>query len=300
MIEIKDFYGALINEPGAYRMDDATYRSDPTGSFSLNSTTAKVLIEKSPLHAKRLLEQDPEDEKVFDIGLAAHVMLLERGRTLAIIEASDYRTKAAQEARKAALSGGQLPILQHQHARVQTMLEATDSYIASIKPRPFMDGYAEIAIFAKQDGMWLRALVDWLHQDCLWVDDYKTTDESAAPDAIERRMYSHGWDIQAAMHERILDQIDPDNAGRRKHRFVVQETKEPYVTTVGILSEEAMTMGRKRLNYAINVWQRCLSTDTWPSYPSPVTLGYPRWGETQWLEREVKEGAVPSDILKGG
>jgi hypothetical protein len=296
MIEIGDYSGGVIEETGAYRIEDGHYR---LYRDRLNSTTAKVIIEQSPMHAKALLEQGPEDEKTFDIGLVAHVLRLERGRAIEIIEAPDYRTKAAQEARKLALDAGCLPILGHQYERARAMVDASEGYLDDIEPRPFTDGYAEIAIFAKlEDGIWLRALVDWLHADGLTVDDYKTT-EDASPGAIERRMLQHGWDVQAAMHERILDVIDPDNAGRRKHRFVVQETKEPYVTTVGILSEEAMTMGRKRLNYAIDVWRRCLATDTWPSYPSPVILGYPRWGETQWLEREVKEGLVPPDILKG-
>lgn len=301
MIEIKDFDGVVIQEPGAWRMADAVYRTDPCVERALNTTTAKVLIEQSPLHAKLLLEQPPEDEKTFDIGLVAHVLRLERGRTIEIIDAKDYRTKAAQEARNIARAGGKLPILAHQYNAARDMVDASNHYIDDVKPLPFADGYAEAAIFARLEGRtWLRALVDWLHVDGLTIDDYKTTDQSASPDSIERRMYLHGWDIQAAMHERILDLIDPDNAGRRKHRFIVQETKPPYVTTVGVLSEEAMTMGRKRLNYAINLWQRCLATDTWPAYPSPVTIGYPRWSESQWLEREVKEGVVPPDVLKGG
>lgn len=301
MIELKDFTGVPLKLPGAYRMDDATYRADPCVPRALNATTAKVLIEQSPMHAKAFFdEEEPEDDKKFDVGLAAHVVMLERGRELAILEFPDYRSKAAQEARRVAIVEGNLPVLQHQYDRVEQMVDACSDYLDDIEPRPFTNGYAEVAIIAKMDdGTWLRALVDWLHADGLTIDDYKTT-EDASPDAIERRLHSHGWDIQAAMHERILDLIDPDNAGRRKHRFVVQETKAPYVTTVGILSEAAMTMGRKRLHYAINVWQRCLATDTWPSYPSPITLGYPRWGETQWLEREVREGVVPPDVLKGG
>jgi hypothetical protein len=41
-----------------------------------------------------------------------------------------------------------------------------------------------------------------------------------------------GWDIQAAMHERALDVLDPDNAGRRKHFYINQENEPPYALTV--------------------------------------------------------------------
>jgi hypothetical protein len=47
-------------------------------------------------------------------------------------------------------------------------------------------------------------MIDWLSDDRLIFADYKTTDESAAPAALARKMVNDGWHIQAAMGERGL------------------------------------------------------------------------------------------------
>jgi hypothetical protein len=51
-----------------------------------------------------------------------------------------------------------------------------------------------------------------------------------------------------------------------------------------------MTMGRKRIEHAINIWRECMANNEWPMYPAEiVALEYPAWQERQWLEREVAE-----------
>ncbi len=81
-----------------------------------------------------------------------------------------------------------------------------------------------------------------------------------------------GWDIQAAMHERGLDVLDPDNAGRRKHFYVNQENEPPHALTVVEISEADLTMGRKKLTMAIDIWSTCMATNTWPAYPAETVL----------------------------
>jgi hypothetical protein len=121
----------------------------------------------------------------------------------------------------------------------------------------------------------------------LW--DYKTTGMSVAPHAVPALMASAGWPIQAAMQERILDLIDPDNAGRRKFYFVAQENYEPYALTVHLMTEGTMTMGRKMLTHAESIWRACMEIGEWPLYPAIVhTPEYPGWKESQWLVREIE------------
>jgi hypothetical protein len=54
------------------------------------------------------------------------------------------------------------------------------------------------------------------------------------------------------------------------------------------LSEAAMTMGRKKVDHAIRIWNDCMAHNRFPGYPPEIVYPqYPGWVETQWLEREI-------------
>jgi hypothetical protein len=152
----------------------------------------------------------------------------------------------------------------------------------------FQDGSGEVAIICEDDGIWLRSLVDWLGHDLRRCDDYKSGGVSVAPHVIGLRMVDQGWDIQAAMQERILDVLDPKGAGRRKHRFIAQENSPPYALTICEMSEAVMTMGRKKLQAAISTWRVCMKLNKWPSYTTRIVVPeYPGFREKVWLDREL-------------
>ncbi len=94
------------------------------------------------------------------------------------------------------------------------------------------------------------------------------------------------------MHERILNLLDPENAGRREHRFVVQENYEPYALQVVRLTEAHMTIGRVQIARAEAIWARCMATDTWPAYPiEDVSPEYPAWKMNEVMESETNGSA---------
>jgi len=124
---------------------------------------------------------------------------------------------------------------------------------------------------------WLRCMIDWLpHRTRLW--DLKTTGRSAAPDELWRQLVDADWPIQAAMHERILDYLHPEDAGRREHRFVVVENEPPYALSVVRMTEANMTIGRAQLDRAEVIWATCMAAGRWPAYPlTDQNLEYPQW-----------------------
>jgi len=167
---------------------------------------------------------------------------------------------------------------------------AVRNQISGIKgcENAFVVGHGEVVLAAEIElGIWLRSMVDWMESPvALW--DLKTSGMSAAPHGLGRMMANTGWDVQAATQELILDTIDPDNAGRRKFRFVPTENEKPYSLVVAQLSESVMTMGRKKLQYAIETWKRCLATGHWPGYPAEIVMPeYPGFKQTEWLGIEV-------------
>lgn len=291
----------MITKPGIYRdFPTADYFSDPTPTPSLTQSIAKVLIERSPLHAMyehpRLMPiasaetEEEKYEKAKAIGNAAHAILLGRGKSVAIGDFDSWRSDKSKAFRSSAEQAGQAPILAKHAVTAHDMVNAANAQMRDHPAAPlFQDGAGEVVIAWKEGGLWFRSMIDWLHDSLLLVDDFKTTGLSVAPHAVPQMMVSSGWDIQAAMIERGLDVLDPGNAGRRKFRFVAQENEPPYALTVCELPESAMTMGRKKLAYAVDVWTECMARGQWPGYPAETVYPtYPGWAETRWLDREVE------------
>jgi len=294
-----------IDKPGIYLdVPAADYFADPCPIPSLTQSIAKTLIERSPAHAAaehpRLNPpDDAEDEppEKYDaskaIGNAAHALLIGRGKTLAVAEFPAWTTKEAKEFKAGALEAGQVPILHKHFSRAEALVNAARrQLVAANWITPFTDGHGEVVIAWQEGGLWFRSLIDWMVNPTL-VIDLKTTGLSCAPHAVPNLMANAGWDIQAAFHERGLDVLDPGGAGRRVFRFVAMENEPPFALTPVEITEATLTMGRKKLAYAVAVWRRSMESGEWPAYPSAVCRpDYPQWKETQWLNREVAEAEV--------
>jgi hypothetical protein len=290
-----------IDKPGIYRgISEADYRADPCPSPSLTQSLCKILIERSPKHAwtecPRLNPQfEADDDTKFDIGNVAHRLILGRGKDIEVAVYPDWRTKAAQEIRQAATAQGRIAVLQHQVEQASDMVAAAWSQLKHHEDHDaFTGGSGEVMIVWQEDGIWFRSLIDWLHDDLRTVDDYKSTGKSVAPHTIGLVAQAAGWEIQAAFIERGLDHLDPDGAGRRRYRFIAQETDKPNALTSMHINEHWMTMGRKKVEAGVNMWKHAVNFEDWYGYPNrAVVPEYPGFKENQWLEREVTEFAEP-------
>lgn len=305
----------IINEPGIYReFPTEDYFADPCPQPSFTQSLAKILLDQSPLHAYQahprlnVSSGEEDDAEAYDkakaIGNAAHSMMLNRGKTVAIGDFKDWRKKEAQEFKADAILHGREPILKKHAITASEMCFAANEQLAHIHgcQNAFTHGDAEVVIASCERGIWLRAMVDWITPDLREVWDYKTSGMSASPYHTGKLMASAGWHIQAAMHERILDEIDPKGAGRRKHFFVAQENEKPYALTVNQIGEAAMTIGRKQVDHAVRAWTHCLTKNVWPAYPNRIiTPDLPGWAESAWLGREIDEASEndPSLIYAG-
>jgi hypothetical protein len=287
----------MITAPGIYTDISANdYHADPCPAPSLTQSVAKILLAQSPLHAWHAhprLNPDyrHDDDTKFDVGNIAHKMLLGRGKEILVVDFNDWRTNAAKEARQKAADAGKLAVLGKHVARADAMARAARE---QLELRGLGNLFSPLgdseAVVAWQEGpVWLRQMVDWLSDDRVIFADYKTTDESAAPAALARKMVNDGWHIQAAMGERGLTALSFEPA---RFFFVVQEASVPYALNVVDVAGDALVMGRKMLDAAVSTWQRCVRADRWPGYPLDiVTPEFPGWAEQQWLDREIKQAA---------
>lgn len=299
----------MIDRPGIYPdMSSEDYFADPAPAPSLTQSIAKLLIARSPLHAKcahpRLRDPvDDEDEPIekYDrakaIGSAAHSLMLGRGKDVAIGHFDSWRKDEAKTFRAEAEAAGKMPILIDHHEVAVRMVAAGQEQLAAAG---FEDAFAvdrgnsEVCVMWEEDGIWFRTLIDWLPHDHFISWDYKTSEMSCAPHSIGRMMAELGWDLQAAMHERgLLATATSGVATHRAFRFVAQEQAEPFALIVCELPDDVMEMGRRKLDYAVRLWRRSMLTGKWPAYPPELYQPqYPPWAEQAWLNREIHEAAL--------
>jgi hypothetical protein len=264
---------------------------------SLSASLAATICSSSPLHAwaehPRLNPDFKREERSgWDIGTAAHALLLEGVAAVDVIEAPDWRSKGAQLARETARAEGRIALLAKHYDGVQAMVGAAKIQLSNldIDPQPFTDGKPEQTLVWEEDGVTCRARLDWLRDDRAAIEDYKTTKGSANPGSWTRTLYQIGADIQAAFYLRGLRAIEGAEA---EFRFIVQETYAPYALSVVSLDYAAMQLADRKVEYALRTWKRCLEEDHWPGYSSQVCVAeLPAWEQTRWLEREAMNEAM--------
>lgn len=269
------------------------YHADPCPEPSVSSSLIKSLCLDSPAHAKAMhprltTEITPDDSEKFDIGTAAHAILLEGRNAVEIIDAKDWRTNAAKEAREAARAAGKIPLLAKVWKDVEAMVHATRAQLDDHRGQPpfFLDGKPEQTLIWLEDGLWCRARLDWLRDDRQTIDDYKSTSATANPETWSRTLFGHGFDIQAAWYLRGLRALTGAEA---QFRFVVQETYPPYALSVIALGPDAMTLAEKKILYALDVWRECVQANHWPAYPNQVCYAtLPVYEESRWLDKETR------------
>lgn len=283
---------------GIHTIAPEGYHRDPAPEPALSAGLAHTLLSRSPKHAwtesRRLNPNYRERQRdSFDLGTAVHDLWL-RGREdlVLVIDANDWRTKAAQEQKAQAHEAGLTPLLAKDWQRVKQMTGALGEQLAERRDDPPLfaeGGKPEQTVVWQERGIWCRALIDWVHADLLCCDDLKSCAGSANPFAWCRTtLWTIGGDLQAAMHSRAIRAV---TGKRPQFRFLVCETREPYATSVVELAPASLEMADEKLDRAMDTWRECLATGTWPAYTKHVVAAEPPpWMESRWLEEQAIEG----------
>jgi hypothetical protein len=278
--------------PGIHEMPWSVYLGDPCPEPSLSASIARMLCLDSPAHAReahpRLNPQtiDEHGERL-DIGTAAHALLLEGSSAVAIIDAADFRSKAAKDARDAAYARGHTPLLAARWTEVQLMVAAAREQLARHVDggaEMFTNGWPEQTLIWQEDDVWCRARLDWLRPQA--IDDYKTTGKSANPETWTRSLFYDGKDLQVAWYLRGLKVLTGQDA---VFRFAVQETYRPYALSVIALGPDALMLAEKKVLYALERWREARGRNEWTGYPRRTCYAsLPPTHESWWLEREMR------------
>lgn len=284
--------GLEITEPGLYGdVPNPDYHADPVPGGSLSSSGARRIIPPGcPAKFRYEREHGRPPKAAFDLGHAAHKYVLGEGDALVVVDASDWRTKAAQQAKADAHAAGLVPLLAKDHDRVLAMADAIlDHPTAAALFNP-LGGQPEQSLFWRDPHteVMCRGRLDWLpfatEDRRVIVPDYKTC-AKGDPDTLQKTIASLGYHAQAAWYLDGLINLGIAGRGDPVFVFVFQETEAPYVVTVVEPDVNAMRIGRHVNRIALATYAECMRTDRWPGYADePVLMALPQWVQNKYAE----------------
>lgn len=273
-----------ITAPGVYTLSDADYHADPISGGSLSASGAKVLLESpARFDYERTHPQPPRAN--FGFGHVAHTLVLGTGVEIAVIEAADYRSKAAQVERDAAREAGATPILRPEMDRALAMVEALARSPLTSELFQVGTGQAEASLFWRDEptGITRRARLDWLPNVRFGAPtvilDYKTA-ENANPSHFGRVIANYGYHISAANYIDGVRAVRGDDDVR--FLLVVQDKTPPHLPAVIEIDAEDVDLGRRLMERACEMFRDCTEAGVWPGYGTDVrTVKMPTWARRE-------------------
>lgn len=314
-----EFYNGTAAGIGLYRLPPAEYHARP----ELSQSSAKKLLRPScPALFKQSLDDGDEPKHAWDIGSAAHKVVLGTGPDLVVVEGDGklgpevWNTDKVRAEVAAVRARGAVPLKPSEWDKVHAMADAIRAHpIASalFMPRgkpdlgPQGTGEAEVAVIWRDErtGVNCRAMVDYLpyfslvdrdgtpasapaYPGRLLIPDYKTTGKEygASPENIGRQMGDRQYYFQMAWYLMGLRAVGYAREDSQP-LLVFQETRKPYLVTVAQPDRDAMRLGEIRCREALDVYAKCVREDRWPGYSDDVVIAeLPPW-ETRELDGVV-------------
>jgi hypothetical protein len=258
------------------------YRGVPFDEYFAWPNVSKHQLDslaRSPAHYRAALEQPRKRIPHMIFGAAVHAAVLEPDKfpeRYTQAPEIDKRTKLGREAHEAAAAGGRELLKIEELVAMNEMVNAISShpYASILLNRD--DGEAEVSIawVDEETGVPCRARPDFLNHAHNVVVDLKTA-QDASMGVFARACANYTYHLQAAFY---LDGMAAVKKPHDKFIFVDAEPEPPWAVACYELGAEDVRIGRVRYRHALAVYQQCLASNTWPSYPEEIrTLELPTW-----------------------
>jgi hypothetical protein len=296
-------------KPGIYPgLSMAEYLAMPAVSASLLQTA----IDECPRAAWHRSWMNPHaradaSDEAQSAGTVAHGILLEGSTAnVVVVDAKDWRTNTAKEARDAAIAAKKTAILPHQMKVVEAMVAAAREFIDSLRLAPPEDlarsvwaafqpggGESEVTMVCEDDGVLCRIRPDRISLDRTLITDYKTCGSTAEPDTWGRtQMVRMGFYTSGAFYRRVVKKLCGVTPA---YVFLVQEQAAPYLCSLVGMNSDAEDLGDRKVSRGMSTWRACMTSGNWPAYPARVVYPeLPAWEFTREEEGEVRAG-IPYD-----
>jgi hypothetical protein len=286
-----------ITEPNVYPdVTDEQYHADPVVGGSVSSTALKLMLPPScPAKAREYLDNGRPPKRHFDIGLAAHALVLGEGRELAVWEgeSQSWQSNDAKAFRDKSRAAGRIPLLRAEAGHVKGMRDAVLRHpIAGplFDPGSFS---AEVTVVWRDEPtrIMCRAKYDAVPHyppgGRMSIVDYKTA-ENADAYSVSAAIYRYGYAISAAHYRNGA--ITLGLGGDDTEFFLVyQEKTPPYVLHVGRIIGPALRRGEAKARRALELFAECQETGRWPGYTDDriADLDEPGWAVREF-ERDAE------------
>ena len=261
---------------------------------SISSSGLRALLDPScPAQFKYDRDQPPAPKKTFDLGHAAHKLVLGEGPDLEVVEGARWDTKAAKAHVAEIRERGGVPLKQPEFDQVQAMAAALRAHPLAGPLLAPGTGLAEQSLYWTDPGTGVRCRVrpDWLKQlpGLTLCVDYKSCAD-ASPQAVSRAIRDRSYHQQDAFYiDGITAVLAPEQV---RFIFVFQSKTAPYLITVRELTQQDRDIGRARNDRALRIYAECESTGIWPDWTGTVTeipqIGMPSWDTLRQAEEYLK------------
>lgn len=272
-------------QPGIHKISMENYLA----LIALSSGMIHTLLTQSPAHAlHQQLSDSDEPSSVSDFGTAVHDAVLEGTDRIVSIDAPDWRTKAAKEARDFARLEGKIPLLAHKVEAVMAAATEARAFVDRTELAGLLDdGESEVTL-VWDDGALCKARPDRISHALKVVCHLKTTEGSAAPGPFGRTVDNMGYDLTLAFYERGAAACELEGY---RHVILAVEQNAPYGCALYDLSPAKAAIAAARVERAIRTWQHCVGTNIWPGYDTRVHSLEP----TSWqiAQEEIEQYSRP-------
>lgn len=291
-IEAPEQVRPLWRGPGLYSSDELSledYHRDVVPGGSLSSSGARKLLDPgcpAIFDYERRHPQPPKKE--FDLGTAAHKLVLGEGPELALCDVSDWRTKDAQKQAAEARERGAIPLKRADYEMVHAMADALRRHRAAAALFDPAGGKPEQSMY------WIdpitkvicRSRPDWLPNPApgrTILSDYKTAakvDRKSIQKAIRDRNYHQqaAWCLEGARRLGLADD-------RAVFVLVFQAKTPPYPVVAAQVDALDLRIGHAKNQVALDIYRECTETGHWPAYGEDVEIiPQPEWDQKRESE----------------
>jgi hypothetical protein len=264
-------------------------------TMRLSPSIAKILLTRSPYHAWHAhskggaYQGEPTDAQ--RRGKLLDRLLFETGPELVVIEASDWRTKAAQAARDAAEAERKIPVLAHKFDAATAIVDRWREQLGA-RGLP-LRGESQVSLLWDSEGCPCKGILDHLILGTATASiiDLKTV-EDASLEACRRAVVNLNYDVQQAAYVEGVEANYPAIAGAVDMVFVFAEVEPPYALNVIRLAGSMQMVGRAKWDRAKLTWADCLEAGHWPGYPSLCSYV----DATRWQIQDAFPEGVPDEL----
>lgn len=223
----------------------------------------------------------------YDLGHAAHKMVLGQGGEIHVIDATDYKKPANGKLRDELRESGRIPLLRKEFRQVVEMARAMKRHPDVGRLFDPEHGRAEVT-FLWHDERWgidRKARLDWLPNvvdgKVLIIPDYKTA-ASADPGSFARSAANYSYHMQDAWYS---DAVRACLGVEAAFVFVAQEKDVPFLVTPFEYDPPSKAIGRAKNEAAMEIFRDCTDSGVWPTWSAGeiVSLSLPGWADRDYM-----------------